>query len=56
MGLDNILEGAESPAQAPNGSCTTDPCFFGAMNRFVVFRGNRVRSNGGVVVSVGLLG
>ena len=35
---------------APNGSCTTDPCFFGAMNRFIVFRGNRVRSNGGVVV------
>ena len=28
------------------GSCTTDPCFYGAMNRFVVFRGNKVRNNG----------
>ena len=32
------------------GSCTTDPCFKGAMNRFVVFRGNKVRSNGGIVI------
>jgi len=35
---------------SPNGSCTTDPCFYGAMNRFIVFRGNKVRSNGGVVI------
>jgi hypothetical protein len=32
------------------GNSSTGNCFKGALNRFIVFRGNRVLSNGGIVV------